>query len=163
MHVLENRIIDCKKLLNLKIPVGIKDKLKIKQVMPVNINIIKGSYHVILKVPNFILDLTPFVDRPKQRRKNKRAKAKPTTHAAKFKMDVLKLWDFKCAKCSKEYGTVRLSIHHLLPYWKEKYADYRLDPDYAAPLCIDDCHKNFHKKYSYDEFGPENFFEFIEI
>ena len=121
--------------------------------------VINGSYNIVLKIPNILLDILPFTNRPKKKNRNKRNKTKPTTQYAKFRRDVLTIWDYKCAKCGKKYGTVRLGVHHFFPY--HKYQDYSLDPDYAAPLCVDECHKDFHLEYSFDEFGPEDFYEFI--
>lgn len=94
----------------------------------------------------------------------KKQQTKRNGKYSRFKQNVFALWDFKCAKCGKPMEEVRLNVHH---FWSSMDGpDFRLDPDAAAPLCCNSygegCHTDFHKKYGYKDFTPEDFFEFIQ-
>lgn len=93
-----------------------------------------------------------------QRKRVRWDKTKATKPYQKFRNDTLNRWDCKCAKCGVE--GVRLVVHHLIPYSRNK--DLALDPDNARLFCYS-CDKTFHSIYGGNTYTPEDFYEFIGV
>jgi len=72
--------------------------------------------------------------------------------------DIYKRDHYACQKCgSKKSGN--LNAHHIAGYTQNK--DLRIELSNGVTLCKD-CHKEFHKKYSYTKSTPADFQEFMQ-
>ena len=78
---------------------------------------------------------------------------------AKWVRSVLEEDNFSCQKCGCYGGNNKFNAHHLKSYSKHK--DIRWEIDNGVTLCVN-CHINFHKTYGYNDFTPENYFEYIK-
>lgn len=81
-----------------------------------------------------------------------RSKIKPTSEYTKWRLTVLEMSSFTCAKCKEDFEgpSDKLHAHHI-----ENYSDnenLRLDPDNGIALCVD-CHRIFHKMFGKSNIG----------
>ncbi|MGG3891998.1 HNH endonuclease [Metabacillus fastidiosus] len=73
-----------------------------------------------------------------------------------WRNDIFERDNYICQCCKKRGGDI--NAHHIFSY--KKYEDLRLQIENGISLC-EDCHTEFHQKYGYKDFTPENFQEFF--
>lgn len=123
-----------------------------------NIILLQNCCRISFNLPSFLSKFFNLFPKTQDRRKRtNRRNLKPTKPYAKWKQDILKTYDYKCAKCGVKGK--RLAIHHIRSFGDNP--DLRLDSDNGAPLCLEH-HKEFHEIYGFQDFTSENFFEYIE-
>lgn len=102
-----------------------------------------------------LLTKNRLIDDRKQKPRNN---TKPSGEYAKYKRDVLCIWDNKCAKCGVSGAKERLTIHHLNSFYK--YPDLKLHSDNGMPLCLEH-HKEFHETYGFKDFSEEDIWDYL--
>ncbi|EKQ52910.1 MAG: HNH endonuclease [Methanobacterium sp. Maddingley MBC34] len=97
---------------------------------------------IVLALPDPLAGLVKRFKPPKQPKKQRRGKAKPSTNYQRFRMDVLERCNHRCVACGET--NKRLVVHHLNSY--AVFDDLTLDPDNGVALCHD-CDQGFHSAY----------------